>query len=73
MRRATATRCPEILAFMELFVGLSPAALQDVWWVASLDVVEIRPCAGVVGWPSDRLAKVELRHFNLTPRGPDDR
>jgi len=24
-------------------------------------------------WPSDRLAKVELRDFNLEPRGPDDR
>ncbi len=27
-------------------------ALVRIWMVASLDVVEIRPCAGVVGWPS---------------------
>ena len=24
-------------------------------------------------WPSDRQAKVELRRFTLSPRGPDDR
>ena len=29
-------------------------------------------CDAVLRWPSDRLAKVELRDFNLTLRGPDD-
>src|SRR3569833_472107 len=40
---------------------------------SSLESAMEEGIGGALRWTSDRMAKVELRDFNLAPRGPDDR